>query len=83
VQGIGSEYQVLFDHGPDGRDRMLVRVEWAHNGSAMPDEQVVKQVAGGIKHTMLVSCTVELLVPGMLPRSERKTRRMFDHRVFA
>ncbi|MDR3581492.1 MAG: phenylacetate--CoA ligase [Oryzomonas sp.] len=83
VQGIGSEYQVLFDHGPDGRDRMLVRVERALNGAAFLDEQVVKQVAGDIKHTMLVSCIVELLSPGTLPRSERKTRRIFDQRVFA
>jgi phenylacetate-CoA ligase len=83
VPGIGSEYQVLFDHDPDGRDRMLVRVERARNGAAFSDEQVVKQVAGGIKHTMLVSCTVELLSPESLPRSERKTRRIFDHRVFS
>jgi len=83
VRGIGSEYQVRFDQGLDGRDRMLVRVERAHNGDALSDEQVLKQVVGGIKHTMLVSCTVELLAPGTLPRSERKTRRIFDERIFA
>jgi len=80
AQGIGSEYQVLFDYGPDGRDRMLVRVERGRNGEALPDDQVVKQIAGGIKHTMLVSCAVELLLPGALPRSELKTRRIYDNR---
>lgn len=82
VDGIGSEYQVLFAHGPDGRDGMLVRVERARNGDVLPDEQVVKQVVAGIKHTMLVSCSVELLEPGTLPRSERKTKRIFDQRTF-
>ena len=82
VPGIGSEYQVLFDHAPDGRDYMLVRVERGRGGEAPPDGQVVKQVVAGIKHTMLVSCSVELLEPGTLPRSERKTRRIFDKRVF-
>ena len=82
VPGIGSEYQVVFDHGLDGRDYMLVRVERARNGEAQPDEKVVKQIKAGIKHTMLVSCSVELLDPGTLPRSERKTRRIFDNRIF-
>lgn len=82
VQGIGSEYQVLFDHRPDVRDYMLVRVERARNGEVVPDEKVVKQIEAGIKHTMLVSCSVELLESGTLPRSERKTKRIFDQRTF-
>jgi phenylacetate-CoA ligase len=82
VHGIGSEYQVFFAHGPDGRDGMVVRVERARNGNVLPDDQVVKQVVAGIKHTMLVSCSVELLEPGTLPRSERKTKRIFDQRIF-
>ncbi len=82
VTGIGSEYQVLFDHGEDGRDYMLVRVERAKNGEALPDEQVRKQIVSGVKHTLLVSCSVELLDYGTLPRSERKTKRVFDNRKF-
>jgi phenylacetate-CoA ligase len=82
VPGIGSEYQILFDHGPDGRDYMLVRVERGRGAEELPDEKVVKQVVAGIKHTMLVSSSVELLEPGTLPRSERKTKRIFDQRNF-
>ena len=82
VQGIGSEYQVLFDHGPDGRDFMQIRVERAGNGDALPDDRVAKQIAAGIKHTLLVSPVVELLDYGTLPRSEKKTRRIFDNRRF-
>ncbi len=82
VQGIGSEYQVLFDHGPDGRDFMQIKVERAGNGQALPDDRVTKQIAAGIKHTLLVSPVVELLDYGTLPRSEKKTRRIFDNRRF-
>lgn len=82
VPGIGSEYQLLLDHAPDGRDGMLVRVERLRNGEAQLDDQLVKQIVAGIKHTMLVSCSVELLEPGTLPRSEKKTKRIFDKRKF-
>ncbi|MDD2581757.1 MAG: phenylacetate--CoA ligase [Desulfuromonadaceae bacterium] len=82
VPGIGSEYQLLLDHTPDGRDGMLVRVERLRNAEAQPDDQLVKQIVAGVKHTMLVSCSVELLEPGTLPRSEKKTKRIFDKRKF-
>jgi phenylacetate-CoA ligase len=81
VKGIGSEYQVFFDHGEDGRDTMLVRVERTKSDT-LHDEQVIKQIAGGIKHTLLISCSVELVDYGALPRSERKTKRIFDNRKF-
>lgn len=82
VSGIGSEYQILLDHCDDGRDYMLVRVERARNSDALSDEQVTRQIVTGIKHTLLVSCSVELLESGSLPRSERKTKRIFDKRKF-
>ncbi len=82
VTGIGSEYQVLLDHSEDGRDYMLVRVERARNGEALPDSQVIKQIESVVKHTMQVSCSVELVEYGTLPRSERKTKRIYDNRKF-
>lgn len=82
VNGIGSEYQLLLEHTPDGRDRMLIRVERARNGDRQPDELAIKQIVAGIKHTMLVSCSVELLEAGTLPRSEGKTKRIFDKRTY-
>jgi phenylacetate-CoA ligase len=82
VPGIGSEYQVLFDHGPDGRDYMLVRVERGRGGEVSSEERLVKQVVAGIKHTLQIASSVELLEQGALPRSERKTKRMFDQRIF-
>jgi len=82
VEGIGSEYQVLFDHHADGRDYMLVRVEQAKDGGVRQDQEITRQVVSGIKHTLLVSCSVELVEYGTLPRSERKTKRIFDNRKY-
>ena len=82
ISGIGSEYQVLFDHGEDGRDYMLVRVERSRNGDAIPDAQVIKSIVSAMKHTLLVTCSIELLDYGTLPRSEKKTKRIFDNRKF-
>jgi phenylacetate-CoA ligase len=82
VAGIGSEYQVLFDHGSDGRDYMLIRVERSRNGELTDEDQVTHRISTGVKHLLQVSCGVELLEPGTLPRSERKTKRIFDNRRF-
>jgi phenylacetate-CoA ligase len=82
VEGIGSEYQVHLGHNEDGRDYMQIRVERAKNRSPLPDEQVRKKVASGIKHTLLVSCEVQLVDHGSMPRSEKKTKRIFDERKF-
>ncbi|HJV66240.1 MAG TPA: phenylacetate--CoA ligase [Geomonas sp.] len=81
VPGIGSEYQVYLGHKDDGRDYMLIKVERA-KGEGVPDEQVGKKIVSGIKHTLLVSCEVELVEYGTMPRSERKTKRLFDERRF-
>ncbi len=82
IPGIGSEYQIILDHGEDGRDYMLARVERARNGEAVADSQVIKSIISGIKRTLLVSCSVDLVDYGTLPRSEKKTKRIFDNRRF-
>jgi len=82
IPGLGSEFQVLLDHRPDGKDYMTIRVERAEETSPTNDPQLAKAIGSIIKHKLLVSCEVELLPYGELPRSERKTRRMFDNRRF-
>ncbi|WP_243372012.1 phenylacetate--CoA ligase [Geotalea sp. SG265] len=82
ITGIGSEYQIILDHGEDGRDYMLARVERARNGEAFADSQVIRSIISGIKRTLLVSCSVEMVDYGTLPRSEKKTKRIFDKRRF-
>jgi len=82
IAGLGSEFQVLLDHRPDGKDYMTIRVERAEDVPPTDDPQLAKAIGSLIKHKLLVSCEVELLPYGELPRSERKTRRMFDNRKF-
>ncbi|HET6420671.1 MAG TPA: phenylacetate--CoA ligase [Geobacteraceae bacterium] len=82
IAGVGCEYQVVLDHGEDGRDYMQVRVERAKDGDERNDQMLGKAVTSAIKHSLLVSCSPEILPHGTLPRSERKTPRMFDRRKF-
>jgi phenylacetate-CoA ligase len=82
VDGLGSEFQVVLEHGADGRDRMIIRVERSEDGNPAEDTAVAREVNSAIKHVLLVSSEVEVLPYGELPRSERKTRRMFDNRSF-
>jgi phenylacetate-CoA ligase len=35
-----------------------------------------------MKHNLMVSCSVEMQPYGALPRSERKTKRIFDERKY-
>jgi phenylacetate-CoA ligase len=82
IDGLGSEFQVLLDHRSDGKDYMTIRVERAEDTPPTDDPQLARAIGSLIKHKLLVSGEVELLPYGELPRSEKKTRRMFDNRRF-
>ncbi|HEY6008771.1 MAG TPA: phenylacetate--CoA ligase [Geobacteraceae bacterium] len=82
IDGVGSEFQLILDHGADGRDYLAVRLERDRGVEADADERLSRAVAAAIKHTLMVSCVVEMLPYGELPRSERKTQRVFDRRSF-
>jgi len=82
IPGLGSEFKVVLDHRADGKDYMTIHVERLEDAPPTDDQQIAKAVASTIKHKLMVSCEVELLPYGELPRSERKTRRMFDNRRF-
>jgi phenylacetate-CoA ligase len=72
MEGIGSEYQVLLSR-EEGRDRMLVRVE-VETASA-------EQIGERLRAALGVRPDVEAVPIGSLPRTERKTKRVFDERV--
>ncbi len=80
LQGIGSEYQVVLERGADGKDSMLVRVERAAGGDPASDAQIQATVTEALKRKLLVTPAVEIADYASLPRSERKTRRVFDNR---
>jgi phenylacetate-CoA ligase len=82
IEGAGSEYQAVFERREDGKDYMIVKLERAAHLGADADGSLARTVAGEIKHNLMVSCSVEIEPYGSLPRSERKTRRVFDNRRY-
>lgn len=83
IKEVGSEYQViLYRKDKGGKDHMTIKVERAqgmqdfHDG----DKHIRKTIEHEIKRQILVSCDIEVEDYGSLPRSERKTKRVFDKR---
>jgi len=80
IDGIGSEYQIILDRKADGKDYMTVKVERGQGIESSQDEEVSKKIGGEIKKQILVSGNIEIVDYGSLPRSERKSKRVFDNR---
>ena len=73
---LSSEYQIRLSH-LDGRDTMRIYVET--NGS-VDWEDLRRRVAKRVKHRIGFTPLVKIVELGMLPRSEKKTKRVFDER---
>jgi phenylacetate-CoA ligase len=80
VPDIGCEYQVILDRGEDGRDYMALRLECCQETDRSKFPEIAKMVAEEIKKRVMVSCEVEIVDYCSLPRSERKSQRVFDNR---
>jgi len=74
VDDAGPEYQLHVQRTADGRETATVRVE-ADDRRGLREELAQRLRSGfGIRFD------VDVVSPGSLPRSERKTRRVFDNR---
>ena len=80
TKGVGSEYQIHLDRKEDGKDYMSIKVERAESGNPAEDPALANMIEGMIKKQILVSGEVEIVECETLPRSERKNKRVFDHR---
>ncbi|MBW1918631.1 MAG: phenylacetate--CoA ligase family protein, partial [Deltaproteobacteria bacterium] len=80
VEGIGSEYQIHLERREDGRDYMTLKVERDEGTDPSRDPELSRKIKEEIKKQILVSAEVELVQYGSLPRSERKSKRVFDTR---
>jgi phenylacetate-CoA ligase len=78
--GIGSEFQIYLKQRESGRDMMLIKVEREAGWKNADDDQLAEQVATEIRRKILVRCQVEIVDYGSLPRTERKSKRVFDLR---
>jgi phenylacetate-CoA ligase len=80
VSQVGSEFQVLLDRGKDGKDYMTIRVERTEKGDRGEDRAAADRIENLISHQLLVSGKVEVVDHQSLPRTERKSKRVFDNR---
>ncbi len=80
TKGVGSEYQIYLDRKQDGKDYMTIKVERIEGGNPAEDPTLARIIEEEIKKQILVSGKLEILDYGALPRSERKSKRVFDNR---
>ncbi len=80
TEGVGSEYQVILYRKEDGKDYMTVRVERDPSRSPKDDKEIANRIRDRIKREILVSANVEVVDYGSLPRTARKSKRVFDNR---
>jgi phenylacetate-CoA ligase len=80
-QAIGSEYQIILERKDDGKDYMTIKVERGECSAAGNDKEISNWIFGQIRQDIMVTPAIEIVDYNSLPRSERKTKRIFDNRI--
>ena len=82
IPGLGSEYQIVLTRdGATGKDYMKLVIERGQAVDAGRTAELVHETIYQIKRQLMVSIEVELVDYGQLPRTERKSQRVFDSRI--
>ncbi len=81
IPGLGSEYQVHLTRDDHGRDHMLLKVERGAGVEPGRADALGREVIYTLKRKLIVTPEVEVVDYGSLPRSERKSKRVFDNRI--
>ncbi len=81
VPGIGSEYQIHLTRDNAGRDHMRLKVERAEKVDAKRNPELNHEVSHQIKKQLMVTVDLDLIEYASLPRSEKKSQRVFDNRI--
>jgi phenylacetate-CoA ligase len=76
---VGSEYNIVLDR-KEGKDFMTILVERDPSGDATKDKEISKTIEKRVKAEIMCSGDVEIVDYGSLPRSERKSKRVYDNR---
>jgi len=76
---VGSEYQVILTR-KDGQDYMTIRAERGETADSSEDGTIAARLEEDIRRNLLVRVKAELVDYGTLPRTERKSKRVFDER---
>jgi phenylacetate-CoA ligase len=74
IPDAGPEFQAHVDRDDDGRESLTIRIEAADRAG------LIEELEHQLREKIGLRVGVELVEPGSLPRSERKTQRVFDHR---
>jgi phenylacetate-coenzyme A ligase PaaK-like adenylate-forming protein len=82
IPGLGSEYQIhLSRDAESGRDDLRLVVERGAGIERGQLPQLIQDTAHLMKKQLMVTPEVEVVEYGSLPRSEKKSRRVFDERL--
>ncbi|RLA97912.1 MAG: phenylacetate--CoA ligase family protein [Deltaproteobacteria bacterium] len=79
-QDVGSEYQIHLERREDGKDYMTIKVERSEHLGPEQDEDIASRIERDIREGLLVRGKVEIVDHYSLPRTGRKTKRVFDNR---
>ncbi len=77
IDGVSSEYQIMIDH-LNGKDILTIFFETALEGEERL--ALAKTVEHSFKETIGIIPTAKAVAIGELPRSEKKSTRVFDNR---
>ncbi len=78
TEELDCEYQIILKRH-EGRDSMLLRIE-AEKGCTSDRNELAQTIQNKIKTKIGISPRVEVVGCQELPRTERKTKRVFDER---
>jgi phenylacetate-CoA ligase len=81
IPGLGSEYQVHLTRDDHGRDHMLLKVERGAGVEPGRADELGREVVYTLKRKLMVTPEVAVVDYGSMPRSERKSQRVFDTRI--
>lgn len=76
IEGTSSEYQVMIDH-LNGKDILTLFVE---REKGVDGEELERELSNRFKTKIGISIAAKVVGIGDLPRSEKKSKRIFDNR---
>jgi phenylacetate-CoA ligase len=80
IPEANCEFQVVLDRREDGKDHMAIRLECCQGLEPGRKSELARKVAEQIRGSLMVRPEVEIVDYCTLPRSDRKSKRIFDNR---
>ncbi len=81
ISDLGSEYQIHLSRDKAERGVMRIVVEMGQEGQMSSAAPLADRLVRVLKRELMVTAQVEIVAYGSLPRSERKSQRVFDTRI--